>query len=1060
MDHWIDKQTENMTPYPDIIEGVASQVRSHQLDGQRMGMHVQLFGAFLIRAAHGPAVFKTMSRLSEIFAYLGLRSPAPAPRSQVAFHLWPDSTEKQSQTNLRKLLHHIRAELPGSILSNLGSLQLQGTVDVADFRAALELVSHSRNGDRPKAEIAALEYAVSLYQGDLLPQCYEEWIIPDREALRHAFIHACERLLDLYAQARRLSDAILLANRLRQADPLREITYRQLMRLHVQNGDRAAALHCYHACANLLGNELGVEPDATTRELYENLLKVEKAVQMPALPVSHPLIGRSSEWEIFQAEWHRTATEGIRLMVLSGEPGIGKTRLAEDGLHWIERQGFPTAQVACYEGGQASSFLPLMTWLRSRPLDGLEKHCRREVARLLPELLSGDEHHPEPITEGWQRQSFLEALTHSLLNTGINALLLDDLQWCDHDTLEWLHFLFRTRPAARLLLVATFRDEEAGAASPVGSLLKRLRQQERLTEITLPRLNAEQTVALAASILRCPISHPDLYQSAEGVPLFIVEMARSGLDGDPKQPPEWKDFSPRVRAALSGRLERLSFSARALAQAAAVLGREFHLPLIAVIAALSEAEAMLALDELWQRRIVRDVGGGQYAFTHGRLRDVALFDLSPVRLQWLHLQAARHLNRGGPDFALAAGHYLAAYEPELAAEAYYQAARHALALFALEDARSLLEQALSLRSSPPPFGWNETSGDILEKTGLMREANEAYGRALVSCRADDWASQARLHRKIIECISRLDFDSARSAYHQGVADLLKAPDKNPIYWTEWLELNLCWFRANYWVASTTEMTRLLTLMEQPLALYGSAIQKIQYRHCAIQLHYITQGLTATAVQVEMARQNVVDAERLESPYETAECLSFLGFVAFLADLYDESERAYTACLSMIQEYGFLSVLERSYAYLSLVYRRCQRPIEVAQTLDALETALQKTQVRPYQLLVSAQRAWLAYLVGDFAVAQELATSAVTGWDAEKTPYPLRWPGWMVLLGISIEVGDFAAARTHAEALLARNQQQLSPNVADALKVALSSPVQTSSPDWLQALAIIKKDGYL
>lgn len=1024
-----------------------------------MGIYVQLLGTFAIQTTAGPASFKSISRLPELFAYLGLRFPAPSPRSQVAFHLWPDSTEKQSQTNLRKLLYHLRAEWPDMILSGAGGLQLQTAVDVAEFKAAMETASRSPGGPHSHTAIVALECALSLYQGDLLPNCYDDWIIPERETLRHQFIYACEQMVDWYARTDRVREALPLANRLRQADPLREATYRQLMQLHLQNGDRAAALNCYHACANTLASELGVEPDVATRELYESLIHTGKRFSGPALPITHPLVGREAEWELFQAEWRRVTMGGMRMLVLSGEPGIGKTRLAEDGLRWVEQHGLTTAKFVCFDGDQAGSFTPLIAWLRGLPLQRLEPVYRREVSRLLPELLSDDESPLAPITESWQRQAFLEALAHILLDSGVNALLLDDLQWCDRDTLDWLGHLFHTRPAAKLLLVVTLRDGELDAGSPLHRLFGQLRQQERLTEITLPRLTAAQTAVLAATVLMRPIVDAELYQSAEGVPLFIIEMVRNGLDGTAQHTTPDAGFSPRIRAVLAGRLERLSFAARSLAEAAAVLGREFHLRLMTAISGLPENEAMLALDELWQRRIIREVGGGKYAFSHGRLRDVALLNMSPVRLRWLHLQTARQLDQAGPDVALAAGHYQNAGEPELAADAYGKAARYALSLFALEEARALSERALTLASAAS-FGLHETHGDVFNLMGLKREASEAYGRALIVCRAEDWAAQVRLHRKILECISRLDFDSARSAYHQGIADLLIAPDKNPTYWVEWLELNLCWFRANYWVANATEMARLLGLMEHPLTVYGSAIQKIQYRLCAIQLHYITQGFTATAVQVEMARQNVADAERLESPYETAESLSFLGFVAFLANLFDESERAYRACLSMIQEYDFLSVLERSYAYLSLVYRRCQRAEQVAQTLDALETALQKTQVRPYQLLVSAQRAWLAYLAGDFVTAQELATSAVTGWDAEKIPYPLRWPGLMVLLGISIEAGDFAAARTHAEALLARDQQQLTPGVTAVLKVALSSPEQPPSPDWLQALAIIKKDGYL
>jgi DNA-binding SARP family transcriptional activator len=1025
-----------------------------------MSREIHLLGHFSVHSNEKSLHSLNTSRLPPMLAFLALSGYAPVSRRQVAFRIWPDSSEKQAYTNLRKLLHNLRNEIPDLIQVDTHSIKLLGDVDVVKFMAALELASRHQKENHPEAEQAALECATNLYQGDLLPECYDDWLIPERESLRQKFIFAGDRLLTLLEMQQHYREAVACANRMLHADPLREETYGQLIRLHALNGDRAAALSVYHHCARVLGSELGVEPNSETRRLYERLLNNERALASPALPIAHPLIGRENEWQAIQVEWRRAVMNGIRLMLLKGEAGIGKTRLAEDALSWANRQGYSTASVMCFEGDQSSSFVPLVAWLRSRPLNKLEPRLRYELSRLLPGLLKRSDPHPPPITEGWQRQAFLESLTEALVGDEVSLFLLfDDIHWCDRDTLNWIANLISTRPAAKILLVATLREEEIRPNSSLNRLLRELQLQDKLTELTLTRLTEEQTAALVVSIGGYEISDSVIYRETEGVPLFIVEMARHGIESLMAGDWHLMEYSPRVQAVLAGRLERLSFPARAVAQSMAILGREFNIHLITAVSNLTEAEAMLALDELWQRRMLRDAGEGKYYFSHAYLRDAALADLSPVRLRWLHRQAARALEPDHIDLPTIAEHYAAAGEPDLAVEAYSKAARHAFNLFELETARNLAEQALAL-AGRPSFLLHETYGDVLNLMGLRRAASEAYGQALVACQTQDWLSQARLHRRILESISRLDYDQARSAYQQGAANLLKAPESDDVYWTEWLELQLSWLRANYWEQNTTEMTRLLELMEEPIRLHGTLSQIIQNRHSSLQLHLITHRYTTTAQQVEIARQNVELARELKSPFELAERLSSLGFVAYFAGEFEECESAYQACITTAVDHGFMSVLERAYVYLSLSYRRRGWPGQVSDLLYVLEDIVSKTQTLSYRSLLLAQRAWLAYLGDDFLLAKRLASNAIQGWEMEKPPYPVQWPGRIVLFTLLVHEGNLGRVREQTRALLSTEQQCLNPDLEAMLQAGLLDTGSSSTKKFHNAVEIAAREGYL
>src|SRR5262249_27043692 len=202
------------------------------------------------------------------------------------------------------------------------------------------------------------------------------------------------------------------------------------------------------------------------------------------------------------------------------------------------RQGMVTASAHCYAAEGRLAYAPVTTWLRAGPLQSnlatLDPVWLTEVARLVPDLLVKRPKlpHPAPLVEGWQRQHFFEALTRALLNAHQPLLLLlDDLQWCDNETLEWLHYLFRFDAHARLLLIGTVRLEETLPGHPLVAFLSALQREGLVTEITLMPLDTTETTSLAEHVMD---HQPDpaiintLYQETEGNPLFVVEMVRAG----------------------------------------------------------------------------------------------------------------------------------------------------------------------------------------------------------------------------------------------------------------------------------------------------------------------------------------------------------------------------------------------------------------------------------------------------------------------------------------------------------------------------------------------------
>src|SRR5438876_1133448 len=205
--------------------------------------------------------------------------------------------------------------------------------------------------------------------------------------------------------------------------------------------------------------------------------------------------------------WQRALTGQPHIVVFSGEAGIGKTRLAEELLAWVDRQGMSTASASCYPAEGALAYAPIAALLRAdaiRPtLSTLADAWLMEIARFVPEVLGErpDLPHPGPLLESWQRQRLFEALARAILSVRQPCLLLlEDLQWCDRETLEWLHYLLRFDPHARLLIVGTVRPEETTPAHPLEALLAALRRDEQVTEIALGPLDAAETVLLAGHL--------------------------------------------------------------------------------------------------------------------------------------------------------------------------------------------------------------------------------------------------------------------------------------------------------------------------------------------------------------------------------------------------------------------------------------------------------------------------------------------------------------------------------------------------------------------------------
>ncbi len=310
-------------------------------------LHICLLGPYSVSKGDQPIRSLNAERPQTLLAYLLLHRQTPISRQQLAYILWPDSAEEQARTNLRNLLHTLRRSLPeANAYLQLDTHTVQWrpeadcTLDVADFQAAWRF---SQQAGDAASRRQALETAVSVYKGPLLPGNYDDWLIPMREDLQQTYQEALRHLVHLLADMDDVQTAVHYARLLQREDPLAETAVILLMQLYARLGDQTAVHRTYQTCATALRAELDSEPGLDTQVAYAAALKQaagstppdepaaptyvrsspRQAPQLPPQPT--PFVGREAELAKL-AEY--LAAPHCRLLTIVGPGGAGKTRLA------------------------------------------------------------------------------------------------------------------------------------------------------------------------------------------------------------------------------------------------------------------------------------------------------------------------------------------------------------------------------------------------------------------------------------------------------------------------------------------------------------------------------------------------------------------------------------------------------------------------------------------------------------------------------------------------------------------------------------------------------------
>ena len=743
-------------------------------------------------------------------------------RDTLAALLWPENDQSHARAALRRTLSTLNKALQGQWLDiereTIGlDFRTDLQIDVQTFCHLLAECSTSHGHTQHEICTACeqpLTLAAALYQNDFLagfslrdsPE-FDDWQLSQSDTLRREFANVLEGLTRCHSAAHQYDIALGYARRWLKLDQLHEPAHRQMMLLHAWTGQRTAALQQYRECVQVLDRELGVSPLEATTQLYQLIKENHTPPLPPPLPkpvfalknqqqlasvtasdvhdatihstlknpviAGYPLVGRSEEWATMREIYHASADDG-QVIIIEGDAGIGKTRLADELLTYARHRGANIISARCYEGEAHLAYAPVVSALRTaiaqhsdtQYLETLAATWLSEAARLLPELATLRPGLPSPpaLDNPGTQTRFFEGIRQLFFalsaGTSPSILSFDDLHWIDGASLEWLSYVLRRLHEQPLCLIFTWRGKQPARGTILHPLFVEAQRSGKATMLTLSRLSQFSVRELAQSVVTTPT--PDhfvarLYAETEGIPFFLVEYLTAIEKGlvDTEQA-DWS-LTGGIRGLLSSRLSAVNEIGWQLLNTAAVIGRSFDFDTLREASGRSDDETVNALEDLIAQGLIEEVQrhAGEhnltYDFSHEKLRSFVYEETSLARRRLLHRRVAEALvshTHGHRDAGSLAGqiayHYRRAGNDAVAADYFKLAGEYARTLYANAEALAHLQLALAL-GHPDIAELHEAIGDLQTLLGEYNHALTSYETAAAFCST---AVLARIEHKL------------------------------------------------------------------------------------------------------------------------------------------------------------------------------------------------------------------------------------------------------------------------------------------------------------------------
>ncbi len=669
-------------------------------------LRVCLLGGFSLHRQGRLLAPPASKKARMLLAYLLFHPDRDHERAFLAGLLWPDVPETIARRRLSHALWQVKQVCP-AVEGTRTQIRLSAHhgcwVDAIAFLEAWE-----RYQEDP-SQLRALEEGVNLYRGPLLPGFYDDWVLLQRERLRDIYVQSLERLMMGYMQRGAYEDALVMAQRLLEEEPLHEEAYAQTMRLFALLGRRDEALALYDRLERLLDRELGTRPGLSLQLLAQQIREGMISPRVRSSPLfdtqaSLPMVGREDIWAQIQGLIHDLRQGKGRVLVLRGETGIGKTRLLMDLAQYAqgwEMQVWSARAISDSSNAPydllRQAILPHLTPLMVEQLRlQLPPIWLAVLMQILPEL---QDWLPEPLPlpplkheeEHHRLHQALVRLLRVMAQRVPVVLMLDDLQWADKASLDALQRLAEETAGLGVLLVCSFRDDDPAYRRQFESFLTSLTHPPVLVRLSpLSPQETGQLVRMALGLEQPAYRFESrIYQVTQGHPLFILETLRAlheqgwlYRDSAGQWSTPWdattEDYrelplSSRLQELFSQRLGQITPLARTILQVMALTAGPVSLSFLQQVIQVSPETLVHGLEELIRYRMIQ-AEQGRYRLTHDSLAEtVTQWLTAEERLNWHGRIAQALASMGDVSVSMLAYHFTQAQRwPE--ALAYHQRA--------------------------------------------------------------------------------------------------------------------------------------------------------------------------------------------------------------------------------------------------------------------------------------------------------------------------------------------------------------------------------------------------
>jgi DNA-binding SARP family transcriptional activator/Flp pilus assembly protein TadD len=707
-------------------------------------MEFKILGPLEVRAGDREVTCKS-SKQRLLLSLLLLNANEVVSSDRLTDLLWGDDPPETSKA-LQMHVSQLRKTLePGVLVTRAPGYELRvgpRDVDAQRFEDAVEEGRSELAAGRPRDARRILREGLSLWRGPPLADLmFEESLQRDIARLEELRLSAIEARIDADLALGNHAEAIAELEALASEHPTRERIHAQFMLALYRSGRQAEALEAYRDTRRALVEELGIEPGRELQELEGRILAQDPELDLapPAPERSERLLGREHDLAELLPVVDAALDGRGGLVLVGGEPGIGKSRLAEALAARARDREARVLVGRCWEAGGAPAYWPWVQAMRGHVGDLLE----------LRDLLPADA--PDDESEGARFRLF-EAVGSTLSQAAPVAVFLDDVHAADSPSLLLLRFMTAQLTGARVLICCCYRDTEA--APDLVATLVELGRDPVTHRVTLTGLDERATEHLLEETMGSSPAADLLAKVQDGTrgnPLFVAELGRLLAAG------EWRDgrlpIPEGVRETIGHRLERRSPGCRAMLDAASAFGREFELQPLGQVCGLDEDELFAAIDEATAARFVGDVPGatGRLRFAHVLMRDALYEQLPATRRMRLHREIAavlegryaRSLDRHASELA---HHYLLGGN-SVAEQAIAYATRagdHAASQHAHEEAVRHYASALTVHETTGTDDPRRTCelllalGDEQSRAGDTVAAKEPFQRAAEIADRERW----------------------------------------------------------------------------------------------------------------------------------------------------------------------------------------------------------------------------------------------------------------------------------------------------------------------------------